>query len=145
MGYVVGGGELKPDPGKVESIRSYTYPKTVKQVRSFMGAVGWYRRFISNFATISTPIFQTLKKNKTFSFTKEAENAFEFLKEALITSPVSDIGTGAVLFQRNDLDEEHPIAYFSHKLTSAQKNNSVTERQCLAVVLAVKKVRPFIE
>lgn len=126
-----------------------------------MGAAGWYRRFISDFATISAPIFETLKKGKTFAFGEEAQKAFDFLKKALVSSPVlnnpdfsrhfylqcdaSDIGVGAVLFQRDDEGGEHPIAYFSHKLTSAQRNYSVTERECLAVVLAVKRFRPYIE
>lgn len=144
LGYIVGGEQLKPDPDKVETITRYQYPRTVKQVRSFMGAVGWYRRFIPDFATISAPIFDTLKKSLVFQFHAEAESAFDYLKKALVTSPIlrhpdfnqpfyvqcdaSDVGTGAVLFQKDESGGEHPIAYFSHKLTSAQRNYSVTER-----------------
>ena len=77
-------------------------------------------------------------KAKSFRFTPEAEIAFDHLKEALVSSPVlihpdfarrfyvqcdaSDVGVGAVIFQKDDEDGEHPIAYFSHKLTSAQRN-----------------------
>lgn len=145
LGYIVGGGQLKPDPGKVETITRYQYPRTMKQVRSFMGAVGWYRRFIPDFATISAPIFDTLKKSLIFQFPAKAETAFDYLKMALVTSPIlrhpdfrqpfyvqcnaSDVGTGAVLFQKDESGGQHPIAYFSHKLTSAQRNYSVTERE----------------
>lgn len=161
LGYIVGGGILKPDPEKVETILKYSYPKTAKQVRSFMGATGWYRRFIPDYASIAAPIFNTLKKGKHFVFSEEAKVAFDNLKCALTSSPLlthpdfakhfyvqcdaSDIGIGAVLFQKDDVDGEHPIAYFSHKLTPAQKNYSVTERECLAVVMAIKKFRAYIE
>lgn len=100
-------------------------------------------------------------KGKKFLFTEEAKRAFETLKKCLTSSPVlrhpnfnntfyiqcdaSDVGIGAVLFQEDETGGEHPIAYFSKKLTSAQKNYSVTERECLAVVMAVKRFRPYIE
>lgn len=161
LGYIVGEGKLHPDPEKVSAIEKYSYPKTPKQVRSFMGATGWYRRFIKDYALIAAPIFDTLKKKKVFEFTDEAKIAFENLKAALISGPVlihpnfnkdffvqcdaSDVGMGAVLFQKDENDEERPVAYFSQKFTSAQKNYSVTERECLAVVAAIKKFRPYIE
>lgn len=68
-----------------------------------------------------------------------------FEKYFYILCDASDFGIGAVLFQRDEVDEEHPIAYFSQKLTPAQKNYCVTEREGLAVVMAVKKFRPYIE
>ncbi|XP_059221494.1 uncharacterized protein LOC131996064 [Stomoxys calcitrans] len=161
LGYIVGGGKLKPDPERISTIMKFCYPRTAKQVRSFMGTTGWYRRFIADYATIAAPIFNTLKKGKQFNFPEDAKEAFNKLKEALVTSPVlthpdftrhfyvqcdaSDLGIGAVLFQRDDSGGEHPIAYFSHKLTSAQRNYSVTERECLAVVMAIKRFRPYIE
>lgn len=70
LGYIVGGGELKPDPAKIETITRFCFPKTAKQVRSFTGATGWYRRFIPNYAMIAAPIFDTLKKGKVFHFLK---------------------------------------------------------------------------
>ena len=79
LGYIVGGGQLKPDLEKISVILKYNYPKTVKQVISFMGVIGWYRRFIPDFATMAAPIFNTLKKGKSFSFFKEARKAFDQL------------------------------------------------------------------
>lgn len=130
-------------------------------MRSFLGATGWYRKFISYYASIAAPISNTVKKGKAFSFPAETKVAFDNLKNALVTSPVlvhpdftkhfyiqcdaSDYCVGAVLFQKDDNGEEHPIAYFSHKMTSAQRNYTVNERECLAVVLAIKKFRPFVE
>lgn len=161
LGYIVGEGKLKPDPEKVSAILECDYPKTVRQVRRFTGMTGWYRRFIPDYATIAAPIFQTLKKSKTFAFGEEARVAFRKLKDALTQSPVlrhpdfakpffvqcdaSDVGIGGVLFQKDEDGGEHPIAFMSQKLTPAQKNYSVTERECLAVVMAIKKFRPYIE
>lgn len=161
LGYIVGEGLIRPDPEKVRAIERFKYPTTAKEVRSFMGTTGWYRRFIADYATIATPICETLKKGKKFEFTKEACVAFDQLKLCLSSSPVlihpdfsktfyvqcdaSDVGIGAVLFQEDDDGIEHPIAYFSKKLSAAQKNYSVTERECLAVVSAIKRFRPYIE
>lgn len=122
---------------------------------------GWYRRFIADYATIAEPIFSTLRKGKNFEFGEEAKRAFEKLKKALTSSPVlihpdfskhfyiqcdaSDVGVGGVLFQRDENGAEHPIAFVSKKLTAAQKNYSVTERECLSVVMSIKRFRPYIE
>lgn len=161
LGYIVGGGLLKPDPEKIRAIEKFAYPSTAKQVRSFLGTTGWYRRFIHYYALIAAPISETLKKGKRFMFSEEAKSAFDKLKECLIKSPVlsnpdfnkiffiqcdaSDVGVGAVIFQEDEEGGEHPIEYFSKKLTTAQRNYSVTERECLAVVLAVKRFRPYID
>ncbi|KAI8119245.1 Transposon Tf2-6 polyprotein [Lucilia cuprina] len=161
LGFIVGGGMLKTDPGKVEAIKNIKLPKTTREVRSFLGTAGWYRRFIRDFATISAPLTDTLKKSKKFVMTPEAVDAFEKLKRALTSAPVlrhpnfakrfyvqcdaSDYGVGAVLFQLNEKEEEHPIAFYSQKLNSCQKNYSVTEKECLAAVLAIRKFRPYVE
>ena len=107
-----------------------------------MGLAGWYRKFVPIFASISAPITDCLKKGKKFVFTEEAAQAFEQIKEALITSPVlqnpdfkkhfdiqcdaSNNGIGALLFQKDEDDQEHLIFYFSKKLNGVQINYTVT-------------------
>lgn len=161
LGYIVGGGKLRTDPEKVEAITKISAPKNVKDVRRFLGTVGWYRRFIPEFSTLTAPITDSLKKSKTFNFTPEALEAFHELKTRLVSSPVlsspdfekhfyvqcdaSNVGIGAVLFQKDDVEGEHPIEYFSKKLNTAQKNYSTTEKECLAVISAIKKFRQYIE
>lgn len=160
LGYIVGGGKLKTDPSKVEAITKITPPKNVKDVRKFLGTVGWYRRFIPDFSTLTAPLTDTLKKCTKFNLTPDANKAFEELKLRLVSSPVlsspdfqkpffvqcdaSNVGIGAVLFQKDEVGE-HPIEYFSRKLNTAQKNYSTTEKECLAVVLAIEKFRQYIE
>lgn len=161
LGFIIGGGMLKTDPGKIEAIRNIKIPKTTREVRSFLGTAGWYRRFIKNFAIIAAPLTDTLKKSQKFIMTPEALESFEALKKALTTAPVlkhpdfskrfyiqcdaSNYGLGAVLYQLGKNNEEHPIAFYSQKLNSCQQKYSVTEKECLAAVMAIKKFRPYVE
>ncbi|KAH8252208.1 hypothetical protein KR032_009297, partial [Drosophila birchii] len=117
--FIVGGGRLRMDPGRVAAIQRMPEPRTMKEVRAFLGTAGWYRRFVRNFATMAAPLTEALKKtgNQKFSLSPEAQLAVEALKMALTTAPVlvhadfkrhfyiqcdaSHIGVGAVLFQKD--------------------------------------------
>lgn len=161
LGYIVGGGMLKTDPEKVKAILNIPVPKTVKQVRSFLGTSGWYRRFIKDFATLAAPLTDALKKSSKFEMSPQAIEAFNGLKRALTSAPVlkhpdfkkhfwvqcdaSDYGVGAVLYQKDDEGAENPIAYYSQKLNECQRKYSTTEKECLAAVMAVQKFRPYVE
>lgn len=161
LGFIIGNGVLRTDPDKVAAIRTIRIPKTPREVRSFLGTAGWYRRFIKNFATISAPLTEALRKSRKFELTNLAVKAFEDLKRALTSAPVlrhpdfskrfyiqcdaSEYGIGAVLFQLSGANEEHPIAFYSQKLNACQRNYSVTEKECLAAVMAVKRFRPYVE
>ncbi|XP_059220401.1 uncharacterized protein LOC131995628 [Stomoxys calcitrans] len=154
LGFIIGDGKLKTDPDKIKAIREIKVPRNPREVRSFLGTAGWYRRFIKDFASISAPLTDTLKKAKKFGMTNEAIQSFEGLKRALTSAPVlrhadfskrffiqcdaSEYGIGAVLFQLNDRGEEHPIAFYSQKMNTCQRNYSVTEKECLAAVMAIK-------
>lgn len=161
LGYIVGEGKLKPDPSKINSITDIPIPKSTRDVRRFLGMASWFRRFIKDYAEITAALTSTLKKGKVFSFDQNAIEAFNKLKVALTTSPVlnhpvfdkrfyvqcdaSNLGLGAVLFQLDAEGLERPIAFHSAQLTKAERNYSVTERECLAVISAIKKFRPYIE
>lgn len=160
LGHIIGNGEIKADPNRVQAITEFPSPKTIRQTRRFLGMTGWYRRYIDNYAAVSAPITDTLKKADNYIWTPEAQEAFDKLKVALTTAPVlthpdfskpffiqcdaSITGVGGVLFQLHD-GQEHPIAYLSKKLNSAQRNYSVTELECLAAILSVEKFRCYIE
>ena len=161
LGFIVGDGTLKTDPGKISAIKEFPMPKTVKQLRRFLGMTGWYQRFIPNYASIAAPLTDCLKTPKQFVLTPDAETAFDALKDALCSAPVlttpdfakhfyiqcdaSTSGVGGVLFQRSDDGGENPIAYFSKKLTPTQRNYSITELECYAALLSVKKFRAYVE
>lgn len=161
LGHIVGGGCIKPDPGKVDAITNFPAPRTVRQVRSFLGMCGWYQRYIASYAAIASPITDLLAKRPKFIWTDDAQVAFDKLKACLTSAPVlshpdfskpfviqcdaSKTGVGGVLYQLDDAGEEHPIAFMSRKLNSAQQNYNVTEQECLAAVLSLKKFRGYVE
>lgn len=161
LGHLVGNGCIKPDPGKIDAITDFPIPRTVKQIRRFLGMCGWYHRYISGFADIAAPMTDLIKKQARFEWTKEAQSAFEKLKESLTTAPVlshpdfkrpfiiqcdaSRNGVGGVLYQLDDDGNERPIAFTSKKFNSAQRNYSVTEQECLAAKHCLKKFRGYVE
>lgn len=162
LGFLVGEDGLRVDPMKIQAIVEYPAPSSLKQTRRLLGMAGWYRRFIPNFAEVTSAITELLKgKGKKFVWTAEAQLAFHTLKSLLSSAPVltnpdykrpffircdaSTNGVGGVLYQKNDDDVERPISYMSYKLNHAQRNYTVTEQECLAALLCVKKFRPYIE
>ena len=136
-------------------------PKTKTQLRAFLGLAGYYRRFVPSYATVAAALTDLLRKcspNK-LEWSNAQELAFRQLKAALSSKPVlrlpdwnrqfivrtdaSDIGLGAVLLQERE-DGIFPILYFSKKLNKAERNYSVGEKECLAIVWAVGKLQVYL-
>ncbi|KAK7893383.1 hypothetical protein WMY93_022535 [Mugilogobius chulae] len=133
LGYRLGRGEVRPQVDKVEAIRNCPRPRTKKEVRSFLGLAGWYRRFVPQFSTIAVPLTALTAKDQRnpVVWTEDCEVAFQTLKTCLCSSPVlrspdfsqrflvqtdaSAVGLGAVLAQ-GDPGEEQPVLYLSRKL-----------------------------
>lgn len=88
LGYVVGNGTLKTDPDKVSAVTNYSSPTSVKQLRRFLGMAGWYRRFVDNFASLTAPLTNLLKKGTGFHWLEEWEVAFGILKQKLSSAPI---------------------------------------------------------
>lgn len=160
LGYVVSADGLRVDPEKIKAIVDIPVPRSQKEVRQFTGMASWYRRFISNFATRIHPLTSLLRRRSQFEWSAEAENAFQDIKSCLITAPIlscpdftkvftiscdaSGIGVGAVLSQEY-AQGEGVVAYASRTLTRQEQKFSATERECLAVIFAVEKFRPYVE
>jgi hypothetical protein len=88
LGHVISSEGIIVDPSKVRDVLDWEPPKYVHQVRSFLGLVGYYRRFILNFSKISKPIIELLNKDTKYVWSKECDVAFQTLKKLLTTSPV---------------------------------------------------------
>lgn len=160
LGYVVSEKGLRVDPDKVKAILDLPVPKNQKEVRQFCGTASWYRRFIQDFASRMYPLTALLKKRQKFEWSTEAQEAFEDIRSCLIASPIltcpdftkpftiscdaSGVGVGAVLSQESDLGEV-VVAYASRTLSRQEQNYSTTERECLAVIWAVERFRPYVE
>ncbi|XP_071900894.1 uncharacterized protein [Coffea arabica] len=150
---------IEVDKAKIDVISTLPYPATVREVRSFLGHAGFYRRFIKDFSKIGAPLFQLLQKDVSFEFDETCKGAFNKLKELLTTSPIiqppdwnlpfeimcdaSDYAVGAVLGQRVG-KAAHAIYYASRALNGVQLNYSTTENELLAVVFALEKFRSYL-
>ena len=161
LGHIIGGGSIRPDPSKVEAVLAYQRPVTKKDVRSFLGLIGYYRKFVPNFADAAAVLVELIKKGRPDKviWARECEIAFDRLKKRMISAPVlqvadpskpfilqtdaSDLGLGAVLSQLQS-GEEHPVAFASRQLTPAEKKYSVVEKECLAIVWALKHFRMYL-
>ena len=160
LGHVVGRDGIHPDPEKVEKVRNYPIPKDLKQLRAALGLFSYYRKFVKDFSKIARPLYTLLKKDIPFLWENNQQKAFDHLKEILTKAPVlsypdftkpfviftdaSKIGLGAVLSQRKEDEKEHVIAYASRSLNQAEKNYSVTEQECLAVVWAIQYFQHYL-
>ena len=163
LGYVVDCNGLQPDPEKIDAIKSYPTPTNRKEVRRFIGAASWYRRFIPNFSSIASPLNKLTSEGKNsppFHWSPDADKAFRSLKERLVSTPIlscpdysqpfevhtdaSDVGIGAVLTQSIE-GVEKVIAYMSKSLSKQERNYSATEREALAVLTAVEHWRCYLE
>jgi hypothetical protein len=88
LGHIVGGVQLKIDPSKINVIVNWPNPTTVIKVRSFLGAVQYWRRFIENFSFIATPLHALTSVKNTFQWGGKQQKAFDILKENISTTPV---------------------------------------------------------
>lgn len=160
LGYVLNEKGWKVDEDKISCIVNFPAPQSRRELQRFLGLCNWYRRFISDFSRVAVPLTELTRAKIKFKWTAEADNAFVKLKSLLVSAPVlampdyskpfsiacdaSDVAIGAVLTQ--DVDgEEHPISFFSQKLSASERNYSVTERECLAVIKAIEKFRGYVE
>ncbi|KAM1185235.1 hypothetical protein ACFX2G_014863 [Malus domestica] len=159
LGHIVSERGIEVDKSKIDLVRYLPSPTSVREVRSFLGHAGFYRRFIKDFSKISTPLCRLLQKDVSFEFNEECEKAFKHLKEMLTSAPIirppdwsipfelmcdaSDYALSAVLGQRKD-KQPHVIYYASQTLNDAQLNYSTTEKELLAVVFALDKFRSYL-
>lgn len=156
LGHVVSAEGLATDKSKIETIANWPRPLNLKDLRGILGVTGYYRKFIEYYAIIARPLTDLLKKGAIFTWTPEAETAFQVLKQALISAPVlalpdfnqqfvidtdaCDVGIRAVLSQRG-----HPIAYVSRALGPRNRGLSVYEKEYLAILLAIQQWRPYLQ
>jgi len=165
LGYEVSEKGTKPLPQKVEAIRNFKKPQTIRQLRQFLGMINFYRRFIPGAAQDQATLNEMTKGSKTkgkkeIQWTTEQEAAFGNCKESLsratelahpdptaellLTTDASKTAIGAVIEQRNK-EGTQPLAFLSKKLKEAQKKYSPYDRELLAIYIAIKHFRHMLE
>ena len=129
-------------------------------VKSFLGLCGFYQRFVADYATVATPLTNLMGKKAVWKWGEEEERAFQALKVRLLQYPVltvpnfklpmilhtdaSDVGVGATLSQKDEGRELRLVACRSRKLSSAEKNYPVHEKEMLALVDTLEEWRHYL-
>lgn len=159
LGHIVAEDGVRPDPGKVEAVKSWPEPKDKRALRSFLGLCTYYRRFVLNFSGVARCLHRLTEKEVDFVWTQEHADTFSRLKELICSVPVlaypvpgcpfildtdaSGLGVGGVLSQVVD-GEERVLSYYSKVLSKAETNYCVTRRELLAVVSCVKSFHKYL-
>ena len=149
LGHVVSNEGISTDPEKICVVKEWPIPKTITEVRSFLGLASYYRRFIKSFAHIAKPLHKLTSKANKFEWNDECQESFLELKDKLIESPIlayplekgrfildtdaCDVSIGAVLSQEQD-GVEKVISYASRSLSNSELRYRVTRKELLAVV-----------
>ena len=161
LGFVISTDGIEVDPEKVEVIRNWKHPTTVKGVQSFLGFCNFYRRFIRNYGKIAAPLTQLTRKDYIFDFNLDCVRAFKELQKTLMNAPLlthfdvdrhclletdaSDTVIAAVFSQRGLDGEWHPVAYFSKSMAPAEMNYPIHDKEMLAIVRAFEHWRSELE
>ena len=149
LSHVISGKGIAVDPLKVEAIRNWPQPKTVNEVRSFLGLAGYYKKFVEGFSRLALPLTQLTRKGIKFEWNKVCEHSFKELKKRLISTPIlampcdtggftiytntSKTGLGCVLMQNGKV-----IAYASRQLKKHEQHYPTHDLELAAVVFSLK-------
>lgn len=158
LGHVVEGGRVYPSPKKIKAVIDYPEPRELKDVQSYLGLSGYFRKFIPLYSVIARPLSNLLQKNRSYIFDMAAREAFQQLKTSLTQKPVlkiyhprheTELHTGAsieeygaVLMQKSPDDNLlHPVYYMSKKTKREERNYCSYELEVLAIIGAIKTFR----
>ncbi|CAM5166320.1 unnamed protein product [Natator depressus] len=162
LGHQVGQGTINSLQAKVDAIQKWPVPKSKKQIQSFLGLAGYYRRFVPQYSQITAPLADLTKKKQpnAIQWTEECQKAFNQLKVTLmsdsvlrapdfdklfpVTTDAFERGVGAVLMQEGPNQEFHPVMFPSKKLSERESHWSISEKECYTIVYALEKLCPYV-
>ena len=159
LGHIISKNKIKMDPAKINSIKNRLHIKNIKHLQSFLGLTNYYRKFVHSYAKIVKPLVKLLENNQPFIWSTDCEHAFISLKNKLTAYPIlnspdlnkqftlhtdaSGYAIGAILTQINN-NGGVVIAYASRILKANEINFGITEKECLALVWAIKHFRYYL-
>ncbi|UYV77623.1 hypothetical protein LAZ67_15001761 [Cordylochernes scorpioides] len=160
LGYTVTAGTYAPQTRNLDTISAIKPPTNQKTLQSFLGAVNVYNKFIPDYARLRAPLNKLLKKDVKWNWDPDCQQAFTTLKESLTSKPVlhlyqvglpcrlycdaSTQGIAGILKQVHPDGQVHPVQYFSRALRAHERNYTVSELECLAIVESVDKFRIYL-
>ena len=161
LGLIISEGELRMDPIKLEAVRKWPRPKTVKDIQKFLGFCNFYRRFVKGYSELARPLFDLTKKGEPFIWTDRHDASFTGLQNVLTSSPVlllpdygkpftvytdtSDYATSAILEQDDALGRSHPVAFYSKSLQPAERNYEIHDKELLAIVHGLRHFQHYLQ
>lgn len=160
LGFIISKNGIQVDPEKVEAVVKIPQPTNVSQLRSFLGLVNFYARFVPNISAVLAPLYELLKKGKRWNWGPECESSFQRIKVILtgtdvlahydtnkpliLTCDASPLGISGVLSLIDEVGVERPVSYASRSLSQAEKNYSQIDREALAIVFSLRKFHQYI-
>ena len=161
LGHVISAEGIQSSKEKVRALQEALAPTNVQQLRSFLGAVSYYRRFISNLSTVLAPLNLLLQQGKKWSWEDEQKVAFAEAKKQLTSAQVlthydphkplilscdaSPYGVGAVISHYLETEGEKPVAFASRTLTAAEKKYSQLDKEALSIIFGIKKFQQYLQ
>lgn len=162
LGSVISAEGISMDPAKVQAVTDWPVPDSRVALQRFLGFANFYRRFIRGFSQVAAPLTALTSVKSRFRWSESAQRAFDVLRGLFTTAPIlltpdctkqfivevdaSEVGVGAILSQRSVTDGQiHPCAFFSHRLSPAERNYDVGNRELLAIRLALGEWRQWLE
>ncbi len=162
LGCILSSEGVCMDPAKIQAVIDWPIPDSRKALQRFLGFANFYQRFIRNFSQLAAPLTALTSTRMTFRWSNAADAAFSKLKSCFVSAPIlvapdpsrqfvvevdtSEVGVGTVLSQRSSADYKmHPCVLFSHRLSNAERNYNIGNREMLAVKLALEEWRHWLE
>ena len=161
LGHVLSAEGISPDPDGIQAIKQLRPPCNIKELRSVIGSLNYFKNFLDNYAEILTPLSDLLKKNVTFMWTSKHDRALGMLKDALTSDKIlikpdydkdfflqcdaSDRAVSAILSQEGIEGTLRPIQYWSKKLSGSEVNYPPSEKEAFAVYLGFRKFESFLQ
>ena len=163
LGHVISAAGVSPDPEKLRVLREWPAPSKVREMQSFLGFINFYAEYLADATQLTAQLYDLTTGHKgddPIKLSPQNVAAFEEIKRKLCAAPqlahpdlerpftlytdASNIAVGAILLQRDSNGVERPVSFFSKKLSSAQRNYSTFERECLAVICALEHFRVYL-
>ena len=168
LGHIISGEGIIPLPEKLESIQKMLPPRTPKEVKQFLGLIGYYRKFVPRFSDLARPLNALTQKNIEFEWTQVCQESFKLLKTSLMTEPIltyPDPNLPYVLFtdaskytwacvltqekthmtEGKEINILHPITYMSGLFRGSQNNWACSAKEAYAIYMSIKKLSYYLE
>ena len=161
LGYVITPEGLQMDPAKIRDVKEWRIPKSVKELMSFLGLANFYRKFVKGYSSMAAPLSNLTRNDTPWVWGTKEQEAFDKLKEQfdegkilipfdsskeiVVETDASDYAVGAVISRRDSEGRLRPIAFYSRKMTSAELNYEIHDKELLAIVAAMEEWRVYLE